>query len=106
MHGQELNSATERDIVKTALKFRAERVTATDAERQRAKQTLEQFYPETPPSDPNARPLRICPESGQTSPETGQLSAARKPTQNKRQNRQKDVNEDCVQQRARNQQKH
>jgi hypothetical protein len=43
------------DVIREALKFKASSILATDADRQRAKPTPEQFYPDVPPSDPNAR---------------------------------------------------
>jgi hypothetical protein len=53
--GDENSVVPHTDVIKTALQFRAASVTATPEERNQAAQILKQFYPETPPSDPNAR---------------------------------------------------
>jgi hypothetical protein len=49
MRDQELTSATEIDILKTALQLRASSVTATEETKVQAKRMLERLYPETAP---------------------------------------------------------
>jgi hypothetical protein len=50
------NSTAEHfDVIKEQLKAKATDTTVSDAEREQARQMLRDFYPETAPSDPNAR---------------------------------------------------
>jgi hypothetical protein len=53
--GDENSVAPHFDVIKEALKFKAASLTATVEERNQAAQMLKQFYPDTSPSDPNAR---------------------------------------------------
>jgi hypothetical protein len=54
MRDQELTSATETDILKTALQFRASSVTASECDKEAARQMLARLYPTEllKPADP------------------------------------------------------
>jgi hypothetical protein len=67
MGDQELTSATETDILKTALQFRASSVTATEESKSVAKRLLKQM--ETAGSNPVRKPDNLNLKAAQTAGE-------------------------------------
>jgi len=69
MRDQELTIATETDVIKTALEFRASSVTAAEQDKAQAREMLARLYPtdNLKPADRTQEAVRKV-----NSPETGQ----------------------------------
>jgi len=51
--GDPNSTASHTDVIKEALTAKSKDPSVSDTEREQARQMLNQFYPDTPPADPN-----------------------------------------------------